>query len=79
MKNFELKSQKLDEILGLENLMKLKVRLDLTHKNNCNSLNFWRYMVQLLDLVGWWTYPLYLQWLCRVWMVVTDGDVFPSS
>ena len=40
MKNFELKSQKLDEILGLENLMKLKVRLDLTHKNNCNSINF---------------------------------------
>ena len=40
MKNFELKSQKLDEILGFENLMKLIFRLDLTHKNNCNSLNF---------------------------------------
>ena len=33
----------------------------------------------LLDLVCLWTYRLYLQWLCRVWMVVTGGDVFPSS
>ena len=40
MKLFGLKSQKLDEISGFENLKKLRFRLGLTHENSRNSLNF---------------------------------------
>ena len=34
------KSQKVSEILRFENFMGLRFRLDLTHENGRNSLNF---------------------------------------
>ena len=39
-KKIRFKSQKVSEILRLENFMDLKFRLDLTHKNGSNLLSF---------------------------------------
>ena len=41
MQKIGSKSQKLNEILRFENVAKLRFCLDWTHKNSCNSHNFW--------------------------------------
>ena len=38
--NLGSESQKVSEILRFDNIMGLRFRLDLTHKNGHNSLNF---------------------------------------